>query len=83
MTTFSPAKVAMKEFKVLTIRLSPDQAEELSVVAAVDGQPVAEVIRMAITDHIEERKNDEAFQDSLRGRIDRAQRLLPGGSGMG
>ena len=68
----------MKEFKVLTIRLPTDQAEDLSMVAAVDGQPVAEVIRMAITDHIEGRKNDGGFQDSLRERIDRAQRLLPG-----
>ena len=61
----------------MTIRLSADQAEELNVVAAVDGQPVSEVIRMAIADHIEERKRDDTFQDSLRQRIDRAQRMLP------
>ena len=67
----------MSEYKVLTVRLPTDQAEELSTVAAVDGHPVSEVIRMAIADHIEERKKDDAFQDSLRDRIDRAQRLLP------
>ena len=61
----------------MTIRLSADQAEELNVVAAVAGQPVSEVIRMAIADHIKERKRDDAFQDSLRQRIDRAQRMLP------
>ena len=61
----------------MTIRLSSDQAEELNVVAAVDGQPVSEVIRMAIAGHIEGRKRDDAFQDSLRQRIGRAQRMLP------
>ena len=63
----------------MTIRLSADQAEELNVVAAVDGQSVSEVIRSAIAVHIEERKQDDAFQDSLRQRIDRAQRMLPNG----
>ena len=67
----------MKPFKVMTIRLSTAQAEELNTVAAVDGKSVAQVIRMAIADHIEGRKNDGAFQDSLRERIDRAHRLLP------
>ena len=67
----------MNEYKVLTVRLPTTQAEELSTVAAVDGYPVSEVIRMAIADHIEGRKKDDAFQDSLRDRIDRAERLLP------
>ena len=66
----------MSEYKVLTVRLPTTQAEELSTVAAVDGYPVSEVIRMAIADHIEGRKKDDAFQDSLRDRIGRAERLL-------
>lgn len=69
----------MKRVKAMTIRLSADQAEELNVVAAVDGQPVSEVIRAAIAGHIEERKQDDAFQNSLRQRINRAQRMLPNG----
>ena len=60
----------------MTIRLSADQAEELNVVAAVDGQPISQVVRMAIAEHIEERKRDDEFRDSLRQRIDRAQRML-------
>ena len=60
----------------MTIRLSADQAEELNMVAAVDGRPVSEIIRAAIAGHIEERKQDDAFQDSLRQRIDRDRRLL-------
>jgi len=66
----------MKPTKAMTVRLSTDQAEELETVATVDEQPVAEVVRAAIAEHIERRKRDVAFQDSLRGRIDRAQRLL-------
>ena len=66
----------MKPFKAMTIRLSADQAEELNTIAAVDGQPVSQVIRLAIAEHIEERKRDGGFQDGLRQRIERAQRLL-------
>ncbi len=62
--------------KAMTIRLSAEQAEELNTVAAVDGQPVSEVIRMAIAEHIEERMQDDSFQDGLRQRIERAQRML-------
>ena len=67
----------MDSSKAMTIRLSAEQAEELNTVAAVDGQPVSQVIRLAIAVHIEQRKRDGKFQDSLRQRIERAQRLLP------
>ena len=60
----------------MTIRLSADQSEELNTIAAVDGQPVSHVIRSAISEHIEERKRDAAFQDMLRQRIEREQRML-------
>ncbi len=67
----------MEPHKAMTIRLSADQAEELNTVAAVDGQAISEVIRVAIAGHIEQRKHDAEFQDSLRQRIQRAQRMLP------
>lgn len=67
----------MEPHKAMTIRLSGDQAEELNTVAAVDGQPISEVIRVAIAGHIEKRKHDAEFQDSLRQRIQRTQRMLP------
>ena len=66
----------MKPIKTMSIRLSADQAQELDMVAAVDGQPISEVIRSAIAGHIEERKRDAAFQDSLRQRIEQTQRML-------
>ena len=68
---------SMKPIKTMTIRLSADQAEELNTIADVDGQPVSQVIRLAIAGHIEERKRDGGFQDSLRQRIERVQRMLP------
>lgn len=60
----------------MTIRLSADQAEALETVATVENRPIAEVIRSAIAEHIAGRRNDQTFQDSLKDRIDRAQRLL-------
>ena len=66
----------MKPAKAMTIRLSADQAEALQTVATVEDRPVAEVIRAAITAHIENRRKDQNFQDSLKERIERAQRLL-------
>jgi hypothetical protein len=47
-----------------------------STVADVESRPVSEVIRAAIAQHIDSRKNDPAFQDSLKDRLDRARRLL-------
>ena len=67
----------MKPVKAMTIRLSADQSEQLDTIAAVDGQPVSQVIRSAIAEHIEERKRDTAFQDMLRERIERARLMLP------
>lgn len=66
----------MEPVKAMTIRLSADQAEQLNVIAAVDGEPVSNVIRAAIAGHIETRKNDGAFQEGLRQRIERERRML-------
>ena len=71
----------MKPQKAMTIRLSAEQAEELDTVAAVDGEAVAQVVRVAIAGHIEKRKRDPAFQDSLRQRIARAQLMLSNNAG--
>jgi predicted transcriptional regulator len=66
----------MKPIKAMTIRLSPEQAEALEVVAAVDDRAIVEVVRAAISEHIETRRRDRAFQDSLKSRIDRAKQML-------
>jgi predicted transcriptional regulator len=66
----------MKPAKAMTVRLSADQAEELETVASVDEQPISEVIRAAISEHIAHRKQDQKFQDGLQARIDRTQKML-------
>jgi predicted transcriptional regulator len=68
----------MKPGKAMTIRLSTEQAQELETVADVDAVPIVEVIRAAIAEHVESRKNNSQFQQSLRERIERAQTMLPG-----
>jgi predicted DNA-binding protein len=66
----------VKPTKAMTLRLSPEQAEELETIAGVENLPVAEVVRAAITRHIEETRNDEGFRQGLRARIERAEKLL-------
>lgn len=66
----------VKNSKAMTIRLSSEQADELETVAAIDQQPISEVIRAAISEHIQSRLTDDTFQAGLRARIERDQRLL-------
>lgn len=66
----------MTPVKAMTIRLSPDQAEALETVATVEDLPVSEVIRAAISTHIETRRRDPVFQENLRDRLERARRML-------
>jgi predicted DNA-binding protein len=68
--------VCVKPVKAMTLRLSPEQAEELETIASVENMPVAEVVRAAISRHIEELRTDDGFRRGLRERIERAQRLL-------
>lgn len=67
---------AMKAGKAMTIRLSVEQAQELETVATVDDLPIVDVIRAAISEHVESRKKDSAFQHNLRQRIEQAQSML-------
>lgn len=62
--------------KAMTIRLTPEQADALETVASVEELPISEVIRAAIEEHIDSRRKDPAFQDSLKDRLARARRLL-------
>lgn len=62
----------------MTIRLSAEQADALETVANVADLPVSDVIRAAITEHIEARRKDPSFQKGLKERIQRASKLLGG-----
>ena len=56
----------MKAPKAMTIRLSADQAEALQTVANVEDRAVSDVIRAAISEHIETRRRDPKFQEGLK-----------------
>ena len=66
----------MPKTKVTTIRQPADQADELEFVARVDGVPVSEAIREAITAHIQARRDDPAFQHRLRERMESDRNIL-------
>jgi predicted transcriptional regulator len=66
----------MKQAKAMTVRLSDEQAQALEMVATVENLPVSDVIRAAITTHIETRRHDPAFQAGLKDRISQARKLL-------
>jgi predicted transcriptional regulator len=67
---------AMKPGKAMTIRLTEEQAEALETVATVEQRAISDVIRAAISEHIESRRKDPAFQEDLKARLARARRLL-------
>lgn len=60
----------------MTVRLSEEQAQALEMVASVENLPVSDVIRAAITTHIEHRRHDPRFQAGLKDRISQARKLL-------
>ncbi|BDV41036.1 hypothetical protein DSM21852_42900 (plasmid) [Methylocystis bryophila] len=66
----------MKQGKAMTVRLSEEQARALEVVANVENLPVSDVIRAAISSHIETRRRDPEFQAGLKDRISQARKLL-------
>lgn len=66
----------MKSTKAMTIRLSEEQAEALETVADVEDRAVSDVIRAAITEHIESCRRDPKFQEGLQARLNRTRRLL-------
>lgn len=60
----------------MTIRLSEEQAQALETVANVENLPISDVIRAAISSHIEIRRRDPDFQAGLKDRISQARKLL-------
>jgi hypothetical protein len=66
----------MKTSKAMTIRLTEEQAEALETVASVEQLAVSDVIRAAISEHIETRRKDPVFQEDLKARLARARKLL-------
>lgn len=53
--------------KSMTLRLPREQAEDLELIATVDGRPMSEEIREALLAHVERRRSDPDFQARARG----------------
>jgi len=64
------------ETKAMTVRLQKEQARDLAKVAEVDGMTVADAIRTAIDEHIEARRQDDAFMERLRRSIEENRDIL-------
>lgn len=62
--------------KAMTVRLEDDQAEELEKAAEVNGVAVAEVVRVAIAEHLANRSKDPEFRKRLRVSIKKHQAIL-------
>jgi hypothetical protein len=62
--------------KNLLLRLDPGLAERLQTVADVEGRPVSDVVREAITKLVEQRRGDKRFLRLLDDNLARHQQTL-------
>jgi len=60
----------------MTLRIDIDTAEQLEAVAQVEAVPVSEVVRDALSRHIEARRKDPEFQKRLHESIERSRTIL-------
>ena len=60
----------------MVLRLDPDLAARLQTVAEVEGRSVSDVVREAITDLVERRRNDQRFIRLLEENLARHERAL-------
>ena len=58
------------------MRLSDDQHAELTALARVEGVPLSEVVRGALSEHIASRRKDQAFRERLAAVMERDRELL-------
>ena len=62
--------------KTMTLRMEEDLADKTRAVAEVEGTTVSEVIRDAVTQHVERRRRDPEFQKMLKRNLERHKKLL-------
>jgi predicted DNA-binding protein len=62
--------------KNLLLRLDPELAGRLQTVADVEGRPVSDVVREAITALVEQRRGDERFLRLLEENLARHRQAL-------
>ena len=69
---------AMADTKNLVLRLDPELAEQLQVVATVEDRPISDVVREAIRELVAARRKDKAFQKRLKETVRQYESLLGG-----
>jgi predicted transcriptional regulator len=62
--------------KTMTLRLQDELARELEAVARVDDISLSDAVRAAITEHVEARRADRAFQERLDRFMNENQAIL-------
>lgn len=65
-----------KESKAMTLRLPGELHERLAAVAEVEGEPIAEVVRRAVSDHVEQRRRDPEFRAKVQETLQQHRRLI-------
>lgn len=66
----------MVDTKNVLLRLDPELAEHLRMVAEVEGRTVSDVAREAIAELVEKRRRDKKFQRKLDDNVTRHAELL-------
>jgi len=62
--------------KITTIRLDDDQAEQLEVIAQIEGCSVSEAVRMAVGDWVEAKRKNRPFRDRAEQLLQRRDDVL-------
>jgi predicted transcriptional regulator len=62
--------------KSMLLRLNEDLADRLRAVAEVEDRSVSDVIREAISEHVERRRRDPEFRRQVAESMKRHERLL-------
>lgn len=67
---------APRETKNMTLRMDEALAENVQAIAEIEGSTVSDVIRVAISEHVDRRKADPEFQKLLQRNMERHAQLL-------
>jgi predicted transcriptional regulator len=64
------------EMKNMTLRMDESLADSVQAIAEVEGTTVTDVIRTAISEHVDRRKADPDFQKLLKRNMEHHAQLL-------
>jgi len=67
---------APRDMKNMTLRMDEALAENVQAIAEVEGSTVSDVIRSAISEHVDRRRADPEFQKLLKRNMERHAELL-------